>query len=103
MSRVVLPSIQLGETRTLSFDFTSRMSVGETIAGQACTAGLFSGVDGAPSAVISGVATASGAVVSQNVVGTVEGCVYDIKCVISTSLGQTLIIGGYLACNPRPV
>jgi len=103
VSRIIIPSIQLGEIRTTTFDFKSQMAVGETISTQVCTAAVFSGNDGAPSAVVSGAATASGSVVSQKLLGNVEGTVYNVQCTITTSTGQTLKMGGYLSCNPVPV
>jgi hypothetical protein len=96
--REQFPSKKLGETITLPpIDFTAQMAPAETISTQVCTCSVYSGVDGSPGSVISGAATVSGQKVLQNVTGGVVGVVYNILCSITTSLGQTLQIAGYLA------
>ena len=76
---------------------SSLLAIGETISTQSCTASVYSGVDASPSSVISGSASASGAIVSQKVAAGVLGVIYEIACTITTSAGQTLILPGYLA------
>lgn len=85
------------DTRTVYFNFTSNLAVGETISTQVVTASVFSGTDANPSAIISGSASASGAEVSQKITGGVTGVVYTLLCTITTSAGQTLTIAAYLA------
>lgn len=85
------------DTRTFYFDFTSNLAVGETISTQTVSATVYSGTDSNPSAIISGSASASGAIVSQKITGGTEGVVYTLLCTITTSAGQTLTIAGYLA------
>ena len=102
-TRATLPSKAAGETVSTVFDFTSRLAVGETISTQVCTAAVWSGVDPSPSAVISGAATASGAKVTQKLAAGVLGVIYYIVCTITTSLGQTLEMAGYLAVVPEVV
>lgn len=85
------------DTRIFYFDFTSNLAVGETISTQQVAATVYSGTDSNPSAIISGSASASGAVVSQKITAGTLGVVYTILCTITTSLGQTLTQAGYLA------
>ena len=99
-ARVQLPSKYSGETRSVVFDFTSDLAVGETIITKTCACTVYSGVDASPSSVISGSASSSGAQVTQLVTGGVVGVLYNIACTITTSAGQTLIKSGLLAILP---
>jgi hypothetical protein len=81
----------------LSFDMISMLEVGETISGATVDAAVASGIDASPSAVISGSATITGQIVTQLVTGGVIGVTYILSCVITTSLGATKIMRGYLA------
>lgn len=103
MSRTIFPSLQSGETVTLSFDFSSRMTVGQTISTAAMSVELFSGIDAAPAALLSGSPSISGAIVTHKVAPTLPGNVYDVQCAASLATGQVLIMGGYVAVNPRPI
>ena len=99
-SRAIFDPKLLGETKTLSFDFTSSLGIGETISTQVVSATTYSGTDASPSSIISGVASASGAVVSQKIAGGVLGVTYELLCAITTSTGQTLQQAGFLAVAP---
>ncbi len=101
MSRVVLTPKLQGETKTYTFDFSSSLGTTETISTQVCTASVYSGTDATPSTIISGSATASGNVVSQNLTDGVVGVVYVILCTITTSLGQTLKLSGFFTIIPN--
>lgn len=99
MNRIEFPSLPLGVTQTLAFDFTSLLATGETISGTpTCAAALYSGTDTSPSSLISGTATVSGAVVSQKVAttGRTEGATYTVTCTAVTSASQTLKLSGFL-------
>lgn len=100
MSRSILSPKQQGATKTTTFDFTSDLAIGETISTQVVAASVYSGVDGTPSGIISGVASASGAIVSQKITGGVVGVIYQLLCTITTSLGQTLIQSAFLTIIP---
>ena len=100
MLRTELPNKLAGETKTITFDFTSLLASGETISTQQCAATVYSGTDATPSAIISGSASASGAVVSQKVTAGTVGVIYSIVCTITTSLTQTLQLSGFLAVLP---
>jgi len=99
-SRAILDPKLLGETKTITFDFTSSLAIGETISTQTVTASTYSGTDAVPSGVISGAASASGTVVSQKITGGVLGVMYELLCQITTSLGQTLQQSAFLAVVP---
>ena len=98
--RADIPPKLSGETRTITFDFTSDLAAGETISTETVTASVYSGVDASPSAVISGSASASGVVVSQKVTGGVVGVTYKLLCSITTSAAQTLDKVGLMAVAP---
>lgn len=103
MGRADLPAILSSVVKTYSFDFSDELAVGETIATQVVTATVYSGTDASPSSLISGAASASGAVVSQKIttVGVgVLGTIYELLCSITTSAGQTLKKVGLLAFIP---
>lgn len=90
----------LNETRSYTFDFSSRLASGETISTQVVTASVYSGVDSSPSSIISGSATASGAIVTQKITAGTVGVLYELLCQITTSAGQTLDLAGFLAIIP---
>lgn len=99
--RVDLPAKLAGETKVYTFDFSSALANGETLSAPAVTASVYSGTDAAPSSLISGVASASGAVVSQKITGGTLGVLYELLCTVTTSLGQTLLLSGYIAIVPE--
>lgn len=101
MNRVILPAKRLGETESFAFDFTSNLAVGETILTAVVTSVVYSGVDPSPSSMISGVASISGAIATQKITGGVLGVMYTVMCTITTSLGQTLQLPGFLAIVPN--
>ena len=102
MSRVTLPPMPVGAIQNVAFDFTSLLAVGETISTKAVVASVYSGTDASPTGIVSGSASASGAVVTQliTMVGRVAGNIYELMCTITTSASQTLKISAYLAVVP---
>ena len=100
MNRADLPPKLIGEVKIYTFDFTSDLAVSETISTQTVTATVYSGTDASPSSVVSGSATASGAVVSQVITGGTLGVIYELICQITTSTSQTLRQIGFLAVVP---
>lgn len=101
--RAIFQPKKLSEQILLPFDFTSRLAAGETISTKVVTCTTWSGVDATPSAMISGAATSSGAVVSQLVINGAPGVTYYLLCTITTSLGQQLQLAGFLVVLPTPV
>lgn len=95
--RIILSPKKAGETKTVQFDFTSNLGVSETISTQVVTASVWSGTDATPSAIVSGAATVSGAIVSQKIAAGVLGTVYELLCSVTTSAGQTLQVSAFLA------
>jgi hypothetical protein len=100
MARIVSSNKLLGETVNVTFDFISKLGVSETISTQVTTCTVYSGVDAAPSAVISGAASSSGTIVTQKITAGVLGVIYELLCTITTSQGQTLQLSAYLAIIP---
>lgn len=93
-------SKKVGETIPATWDFSAQLAVGETISTRTVTATVYSGVDAAPSAIISGAATSSGAVVTQKITAGVSGVIYQLLCQITTSLSNTFQISSYFAVVP---
>lgn len=92
-----------GETIKETFNFLSRLSIGETILTQVVTATTYSGIDATPAAIISGVASGSGSIVTQAITAGVVGVIYTLMCTITTSLGQTLQLSAFLTVQPNSV
>lgn len=99
-TRQELPPKLLGEVVDVTFDFSSRLGVSETISTKSVAASVLSGVDASPSAIISGAASSSGAIVTQRLTGGVLGVLYELLATVTTSAGQTLQIAAYLAIAP---
>lgn len=93
------PAKTVGVSKLYDFDFTSQLGVGETISTQSVQASVYTGNDPTPQNIVSGAATASGAVVSQLITAGVVGTIYSLLCTITTSLGQTLQLQGFLAIS----
>ena len=83
-----------------AFDFISALAVGETLVTATVVATVYSGVDPAPAAILSGAPTISGTTVLQSVTGGVVGCIYGLTCTVTTSLGQTVSSSGFFAVDP---
>lgn len=89
-----------GELATVPFDFTSKLAPGETISLATVTCTLYSGVDPNPSAMIFGVATIFGFVITQKITAGGVGNLYQLLCTITTSTGQSILMSMYLAVVP---
>jgi hypothetical protein len=94
------PAKLVSAIQVLKFNFTSLLGPTETISTQTVAASVYSGTDASPSSIISGSASASGAIVSQTITGGTSGVLYELKCTITTSLSQTLVLAGMLAVVP---
>lgn len=99
-SRVIFDPKRQADLVSLPFDFISKLAVGETISTKVTTASVWSGVDPNPAAILSGAASSSGTVVSQNVTAGVVGVVYLLVCRITTSLGLSPSLAGFLTVLP---
>jgi hypothetical protein len=99
-NRVIFPAKAASESLLLQFNFLSRLAPAETINSVAVSAAVWSGNDSSPSGIISGAASISGTTVTQLVVGGVLGTTYELSCLATTSLGQKLLLAGYLVILP---
>ena len=81
---------RIDEDRTHTIDFVNRLVTGETISTATVTATVYRGTDPNPSAIVSGSASISTTKVSQLIIDGLEGVIYCLKCVITTSNSQTL-------------
>jgi hypothetical protein len=100
MSTTIEDSKLEGETITLKFEMLSRLDVGETVETAICEAEVFSGTDATPEALLTGTATVSGSVVSQQITGGTVGVVYLVTCAIRTSLNNILLNRAKIAVLP---
>jgi len=97
MSTIVLQSKIVGEEILFEVDFLSRLAVGETLQTVTRTVVVASGVDANPAAMLSGVATISGSLVRQMIVGGLPGVLYLFTIAVRTSNSQLLFNHGQLA------
>lgn len=97
MSLQTLPSKFVGETVDIDFDMLSRLEVGQTIATAAVNISVFSGTDPNPTSMLSGVATISGTMIRQRVMGGLPGVIYMVWASARTNNGEILINEATLA------
>lgn len=95
-----LASKLAGEIKSYSVDFADVLPLGVTISTKTVTASVYSGTDASPSAIISGVATSSGSVVTQKIAAGTLGVIYTLLWAITTSDSQTLHKTTLLAIAP---
>lgn len=96
-TRIIIPPKPVGETITITFDFTSLLAASETLSTATMSIAVYSGTDSNPSAVLSGSASAGNGLVTQKVTAGVEGVIYKLKASVTTSASQTLVLSTYLA------
>lgn len=92
-----------GVTDSYLFDFISALGNGETISTAVITVSVYTGVDAAPSAMLSGASAINGSQVTQKLTGGLPGVIYAVLCTITTSLSRTLQLSGYLAIPTQSV
>lgn len=85
------------------FDFSSLLATGQTISSATAVASVWAGVDANPSAILSGLPTVSGLVVSQKLTGGVAGVIYKLRVSAVASDGSTQVLVGYLAVVEDPL
>lgn len=103
MSTVIEASKLRGETITLRFEMLSRLAVSETLATTVCAVEVFSGTDAAPENILSGTASISGTVVSQQITGGSEGVIYKVTCAVRTSDNNILLNQAKIAVLPSEI
>ena len=103
VGRIVTEPKLIGATSQLEppFDFSLYMDAGETLLTATVVSSVYSGVDPTPSAIRSGSPVIDGNRVDQMMRGGVEGCVYELLCTATTSLGQTLQQSTYFYVEPH--
>ena len=98
--RADLPNKIAAELKVYTFDFADVLASAETISTQVVTSTTYSGTDASPSSMISGAATASGSVVSQDITAGTAGVLYVLTCTITTSASNTFVKTGYVGVIP---
>lgn len=94
---ITLPPKLVNASAFIAFDYISQLTSGETISGSSVTCSVFSGTDANPSALISGVTSVAGSIVTQKIVDGLTGVIYLLTCSATTSLGNVKFIQAYLA------
>lgn len=74
------------EVVDLEADFLSQLILGETVLAASCSVVVHSGEDPNPSAMLSGVPSIAGSIVTQKIQGGVAGVIYTVSFAIRTSL-----------------
>ncbi len=102
MSLVPLPTINVGATQPIQFDFTDDLAEGETIVTPTIDMSVWSGTDASPSGNFFSTISSSGAIVSQRVRPKTDalGNIYQVVCKIATTLGNVFQKQGLLAVPP---
>ncbi|PUA17275.1 hypothetical protein [Glaciimonas sp. PCH181] len=83
---------RVGETEIFSVDYAALLGIGETITSATWTNNVRVGADPSPGAMIQGVASISGSIVSQRLTGGIGWVRYSPICTAVTSTGQTIIL-----------
>lgn len=90
----------VGDNRPVEFDFTDDLQAGETLASGTIECTVYQGTDANPTAVMQGSAAVATPVLSQNAAPTLEGNVYQLLALGTTSLGNVYAKAGLLAVPP---
>ena len=96
MTNASFPIKDAAASRVFSFNFQDQLVVGETISSATVAATVYSGTDAAPSSIISGAASISGAAVSQVITAGTAGVTYVLTCTAVTSTSHTIVSSGPL-------
>jgi hypothetical protein len=84
------------EEDSFAFDFTDLLAVGETVASAEITIDVINGTDPNPSAMIAGAPTVASPLVHIKLIGGVEGVIYCVHCLATTSAGLKKQLNGDL-------
>ncbi len=84
------------EKLTATFDFSSELVGGESIASASVTCTVISGTDASPGQVLNGSASISGSTVLQPFQGGISGVTYDLRCVATLSSSRVLVLAATL-------
>jgi hypothetical protein len=102
MPRIIFDSRSPSSTRTEEFNFLGYLTAGETINSAVVGVIVFSGTDASPNALLSGAPAISGSSVRQKFSGGVPGVIYGAVCSATTSHGQVLQLGAFIAVLADP-
>ena len=105
MSRIIFQTKLAGESKDYSFPFDSLLASGETIqnSGAVVSVTLYAGTDGNPSVMLNGNPVYTSTGVTQSITGGTAGNIYIIACTAVTSLGRSLLLGGFLCMSQGSV
>jgi hypothetical protein len=87
---------------SFAFDFTDLLATGETVQSAAVTCSVIHGTDPAASSMVQGTPTVQSPKVSIFIVDGVEGVIYRLKCIATTSNGQDLVLESDLLVSAMP-
>ena len=93
--RSVINAKTASATEDAVFDFANQYVAGETVSSGSVTAVVYSGVDAAPSSVLSGVGVASGTKFTQKLTAGTEGVAYLLTCTTTSSSGKVRSLEGF--------
>ena len=96
MPKILLNQKDPSDTIQQVFDFASWVTGTDSLASAVTTCTVYSGVDGSPSAIISGTTTVSGTKATQAMVGGINGVTYTIACKGTMASGTVITLSGYL-------
>lgn len=88
-----------GETITYAMDFVNVLATGETISSASVGISVYRGTDASSASVLSGASSISGSQIRQVCTLGVDGVIYRLRFVASTSSARFLVAGGYLPVN----
>ena len=81
-----------GETETFAVDFVNQMPAGVAIAMAVWTMSVLTGTDTNAAAMIVGLPTVVGSVVSTHIAGGIAGVIYLPRCTATLSNGDTVVL-----------
>lgn len=85
----------------LGFEFANIIETGETISSASFDVSVLAGTDATPAAMLSGAVIIEGTVVSQKIIGGVDGCTYRIECTANTSANNKYIETGSIKVTEK--
>ena len=75
------------EEDSFEFDYTDKLASGETVVSAVITIDVISGVDPSPGSMIGGSPTINSPKVTVKLIGGVDGVLYCVHCLATTSTG----------------
>jgi len=99
MSKLIFESKYADASTRLTFDFISRLAIGETLSSVNLSSSVYSGVS--VTALTLGAGSISGTRVTSLCAGGTEGVTYLVAAYATTSEGQILPLTGYLTIVPK--